>query len=57
MRYLIDRARERSTWAGLIAIASGVGIGVRPELAESIIAIGVAIGGLLFTLTGDKPKE
>lgn len=57
MRYLIERARERTTWAGLIAIASGVGIAIRPDLRESIISIGVAIGGLLFTLTGDKPKE
>ena len=57
MNYLIERARERTTWAGLIAVLSGVGIGVRPDLAESIISIGVAVGGLLFTLTRDKPKE
>lgn len=56
MNYLIERARERSTWAGLVAIASGVGIGIRPDLAESIVSIGVAIGGLLFALTRDKPK-
>lgn len=57
MKYLIERARERTTWAGLIALASGVGLSIRPDLAESIISIGVAIGGLLFALTADKPKE
>jgi hypothetical protein len=56
MNYLIERARERSTWAGLIAVLSGVGIGIRPELADSIVAIGVAVGGLLFALTRDAPK-
>lgn len=57
MNYLLARLSEKSTWAGLAAVLAGVGYAVRPDLWESIVAIGVAVAGLGMTLTADKPKE
>lgn len=51
MNYILERLRERSTWAGIVAFLAGVGVAVKPELAESIIAAGAAIGGLIYAAT------
>jgi len=53
MNYLIDRLAERSTWLGLIGLATGLGVGIDQELAETIIAVGASIAGLVAMLTKD----
>ncbi len=53
-RYLLNRAREASTWRGLILIAASIGIPIAPELAESIVAAGMGLAGLVGVLTADK---
>ena len=54
MQYLIDRLKERSTWLGLIAIATALGVGLTPEHQEAIATLGVAIGGLVAAFTSDN---
>lgn len=51
--FLLDRARERSTWLGLIAVASAFGVYVSPEQAEAIATAGVAVAGAVGILTRD----
>lgn len=53
--WFIKRAKERSTWVGIIAVASAFGVTLSPELAHQIATIGVAVAGLVSTLSKDDP--
>lgn len=53
-QYLLNRAREASTWRGLILIAASIGVPVSPELAEAIVATGLGLSGLIGILTADR---
>lgn len=45
--YIIDRLKEASTWRGIIAFLTAAGISISPELGEKIIAVGLAIIGVI----------
>lgn len=51
MQYLIDRLSERSTWTGIIALVSALGIAVSPEQANAIAAAGAGVAGLIGVFT------
>lgn len=53
MKWFVARAKERSTWMGLVAVASAFGVSLSPELAQHIAAVGIALAGLVSTLTKD----
>ncbi len=57
LKYIFKRLKERSTWLGLIALATAGGATISAELAEQIIAAGVAIAGIVGVATADKDKE
>jgi len=50
MDYILNRLTERSTWQGIVALATGVGISLSPQLAEAIMAAGVAAAGLIHVI-------
>ena len=52
--YLVNRAKEASTWRGIILLLTAAGVPIAPELSEAIISIGLALAGLLGILTADK---
>ena len=52
--YILARAKEPSSWRGLIYLLTAVGIPIAPAMADSIIAAGLAIAGLIGTLTPGK---
>lgn len=52
--WAIERMQERSTWLGLVGIASSVGIYIKPELASSISQIGVGVASAIAIFTKDK---
>lgn len=52
--FILERGKEASTWRGLVALATAVGVSVSPELGEAIIALGLAVIGFLGVLTADK---
>jgi hypothetical protein len=58
MKSLIDtllaRLGENSTWRGLLLVATAVGVKMEPQLAESIIAAGLAAVGLINVLRKGK---
>lgn len=56
IEYLIDRAKERSTWIGLIAMLASFGITLAPEYHEPIIASGLAVSGLIAVAVREKKK-
>jgi len=52
--WILARARERSTWLGLTALLTSLGLALSPEQSEAIAVAGVAVGGLIATLTADN---
>lgn len=53
--YTLQRLSERSTWVGLIGLATAAGITISPALGEQIASVGAATAGLLLLVTRDKP--
>lgn len=57
-RQLLDHLRQPSTWRGVVLLASACGFAVRPDVGEAIIAVGLAVSGLIGVLAGpDTPPE
>lgn len=55
--FILERGKEASTWRGLVALATAVGISVSPALTEALVAFGLALIGILGVLTKDKTNE
>ena len=53
--WILDRAKERSTWMGLFSLAGAVGWAVTPDHKELIITAAVAIVAAVAAFTRDKP--
>lgn len=53
--YLISRAKERSTWLGLISLATALGLMLDAAQQDAVIAAGMAAAGLVAAFTKDKP--
>ncbi len=56
MKYLLSRLKERSTWLGIIAIVTALGAQIETALAEQIIAVGMAVAGMVGIITKDKEE-
>lgn len=54
LQFILERGKEASTWRGLVAIITAAGISLSPELAEAIVALGLAVIGILGVFTKDK---
>lgn len=52
--YFGCRIRERSTWLGMIAVATACGVHISPELTEELLKVGMIIGGAISIVTKDK---
>lgn len=57
MSYVFERLQEASTWRGIMAFLTGVGVVISPDQVEAIVAAGLSIVGLLGVFTRDKEKE
>lgn len=51
--YILSRAKEPSTWRGLILLLTAVGVPIAPAMAEAIISAGLALAGLVGVVTPD----
>ena len=54
MKWIILRAKERSTWMGLFSVVGAIGIGVSPENKEIIISAAIAVVAAIAALTKDN---
>lgn len=52
--YLIDRAKEPSTWRGIVLLLTAVGVPVAPAMSEAIVSVGLAVAGLIGVITADS---
>jgi hypothetical protein len=53
MEYIIERLKEPSTWRGMVAMATALGVALSPEQQAAIVAGGLAIIGLVGAFTRD----
>lgn len=44
-KFLLNRAREASTWRGVFMILTAFGVAITPEQANAVIAAGMAVVG------------
>jgi hypothetical protein len=47
MNYILERLKEPSTWRGLLALATALGVKLHPEMQEAILSTGLALIGLI----------
>ena len=52
--YVVNRAKEASTWRGVIMLLTAVGLNITPEMADAIIGVGIAVAGLVGMLLPDS---
>jgi len=45
--WIIARLSEESTWRGIILVVTGLGVKIAPDMAQSIIALGLAAVGVI----------
>ena len=55
LSYLLDRAREPSSWRGLVWLLTAFGVTVAPDTAAAIMTAGASAAGLIGVLTRDSP--
>jgi hypothetical protein len=53
-QYILDRAREPSTWRGAILFLTAIGVPIAPAMADAVVTAGLGIAGLLGMLTRDN---
>ncbi|MDP2206391.1 MAG: hypothetical protein Q8K65_08800 [Alphaproteobacteria bacterium] len=54
LSFILARAKERSTWLGLVSIATALGIALTEFQTEAVIAAGVSLAGVIAAFTSDK---
>lgn len=52
--YILERAKEPSTWRGLVLLLTAIGVPVAPAMAEAIISAGLAVAGLIGVATPER---
>ncbi len=51
--YILARAKERSTWLGIVSILTALGLLLSPEQKEAVISSGMAAAGLIAAFSKD----
>lgn len=54
VQFIIDRAKERSTWLGVISLATAVGLALNPDQQNAVISLGMAAAGAIAAFSKDK---
>lgn len=52
--YILDRAKEASTWRGIILLLTAAGVPIAPALADTIVSVGLALAGMIGVVAADK---
>lgn len=54
---LLNYLTQESTWTGLTALLTAVGISLSPDLATQIGAVGLSIFGLIKVIINERAKD
>ena len=57
INYLLDRLREASTWRGVLALLTAVGVTLEPDQIEAIVAAGLAAIGVIGVFLPDGKNK
>ncbi len=52
--YLLSRAGEASSWAGIAAVMAGLGVQLDPGLWQNLVTAATALAGLAAYLIRDR---
>lgn len=52
--YILERAKEPSTWRGLVLLLTALGVPIAPAMADAVITAGLAVAGLIGVVAPDK---
>ena len=52
--YMKARLKEPSTWRGMILLCTAFGVPIAPQMAEAIVAVGLALAGGVGVVAPDK---
>lgn len=50
-QYILDRAKEPSTWRGALLFLTAIGVPIAPQMADQIVAVGLAVAGMIGMVT------
>lgn len=54
--YLLTRLREASTWRGLVMLVTAAGVALSAAQTEAIIALGMAVAGMIGVFLPDSKQ-
>lgn len=54
MSKFLEIILQPSTWRGLTWLLTAIGVNISPDTSTAIISSGMAVAGLIGTLTSDK---
>lgn len=57
METLINYLKQPTTWAGLVAIATSLGVSISPALSAEIASAGAAVAGLLLVVFNENKDK
>ena len=56
--YVLARAKEPSTWRGIVLVATACELALSPIQSEAVVVIGLALAGLIGAIFPDgKPED
>lgn len=56
-RYVVARLGEASTLRGVLMLLTAAGVAIKPEVSEAIIAVGLALAGLIGAVMPDASAD
>lgn len=57
MNWIINRLKEKTTWRGIVAAFTALGVSINPEQAAAIVSLGVAIAGAFEVFFKEPQSE
>ena len=57
VEFLLHRLKEPTTWGGISAVLTAIGVSIAPDLWEAIVAAGVAIGGVVMIVLREGTQK
>lgn len=49
--YILARAKEPSTWRGILLFLTAIGVPIAPAMADQIVTLGLALAGIVGMVT------
>lgn len=49
--YILERAKEPSTWRGVLLFLTALGVPIMPAMADQIVTVGLALAGFVGMIT------